>query len=313
MRTKLVLIALVAFSLFSKAQVGRGLIVVPDTQLILIGDRVNLQVILKCDGTDKVQFPTIGDTLTKDLEVVTQSWPDTTVDPNNMRQRIISQNISVTAWDSGVYYIPSLVATINGDSAFSQSFPIQVFTIPIDSTNAITDIKANIEVPLTFWDYLEIYGPYIFGGWAVLAALFLIWYLFIRKKKKKVEYVEPEVRIPAHVLALERLLQLEEKQLWQKGKFKEFHVRLSEILREYLENRYKILALEQTTDEILGDLRPLGVNEEIRNQLREVLLLMDLVKFAKQQPLANENEGALKAIRNVIEQTKKIEETPQPK
>ena len=50
------------------------------------------------------------------------------------------------------------------------------------------------------------------------------------------------------------------------------------------------------------------MSEENRNKLRELLYLSDLVKFAKQQPLANENEGAMRASFEIIEATKLIVE-----
>jgi hypothetical protein len=300
-------ILIVFFSALAQAQVGRGLVVIPDTQLILIGDQINLEVTLKSHAADRISFPEIKDTLNKDIEVVSLGEVDTIFDKENINQRILTQNLKITAWDSGMFSIPSLVGIINGDSAYSQEIPIRVFTMKLDSTNAITDIKGNIVVDLTFWDYVKAYGHYVAIGLAIAGAIFLLWFYFIKGRKKEVPVQEPEKRIPPHVLAFERLKLLEEKQLWQKGKHKEYHVQLSEILREYLENRYQILALEQTTQEILGDLLPLGVDDETRNQLRENLNLMDMVKFAKQVPLPNENEGALKAVRALINRTKQLE------
>ena len=51
--------------------------------------------------------------------------------------------------------------------------------------------------------------------------------------------------------------------------------------------------MEQTSDEIFSGLRHLEINEENRNQLRQMLMLADLVKFAKQKPLATDNEQSM--------------------
>ena len=103
---------------------------------------------------------------------------------------------------------------------------------------------------------------------------------------------------------MQRLINLEDKKLWQGGKFKEYHVRLSEIVREYLENRYEILAMEQTTEEILDDLKPIRLDQNVRANLKDLLQLMDLVKFAKMQPTDSENLAVIAWSKNLIEKTK---------
>jgi hypothetical protein len=87
-----------------------------------------------------------------------------------------------------------------------------------------------------------------------------------------------------------------------------YHSRLTDILREYIENRFKIQAMEQTTDEILFGFRNAAVDEESKHKLKQVLSLADLVKFAKEQPLPNENESSLSNVYDFIHGTKREEE-----
>ena len=308
MRIPLSILLALFLSISSLAQIQRGLVIDVDTQLILIGDQINLTLELRCDKNDKITFPQILDTLVKNVEVVSRDFPDTTYAGGNLQQQIIKQSLVLTSFDSGVYTINPFAATINGDSAFSQSFMIGVFTYPIDSTNAITDIKGNIEVPLTFMDYVEAYWHYAAGLYGIMAIIMLLYYYFKHKKfKPKEEEIEKIPGIPAHELALQRIINLEDKKMWQSGKFKEYHVRLSEIIREYLENRYNILALEQTTEEILADLKPIRMDAEVRQNLKDLFQLMDLVKFAKQQPSSSENESAMVWSKELIQKTKLIE------
>ena len=71
-------------------------------------------------------------------------------------------------------------------------------------------------------------------------------------------------------------------------------------MRIYIEGRFKIAALEQTTDELMANFKYLVVDENSKVILKEILIISDLVKFAKEQPLANENELSLeKAIQFV--------------
>ena len=64
-------------------------------------------------------------------------------------------------------------------------------------------------------------------------------------------------------------------------------------MRDYLESRYVIKAHEQTSDEIFTSLRYMDITEENRNALRQVLILADLVKFAKEKPLPQDNEQSM--------------------
>ncbi|MBD78733.1 MAG: hypothetical protein CL840_07425 [Crocinitomicaceae bacterium] len=305
---KLLTILLALFMGFSaSAQIERGLIIELDTQLILIGDQINMTVELRSHTADKITFPNLGDTLKKEVEVVSRELPDTSFKDGNLQQRIIRQQLVITSFDSGLYQIDPFVATINGDSAFSQPFMIGVFTFPIDSTNAIMDIKGNIQVPLTFMDYVKAYWHYVAAIYGLGTILLLLYFYFKNYRNKPKEEVVVAPTIPAHDLAMQRIINLEKKRLWQNGKFKEYHVRLSEIIREYLENRYNILALEQTTDEILNDLRPVRLENEIRANLEDLLKLMDLVKFAKFKPLDSENEAVLTWSKQIIAKTKLVE------
>ena len=70
-------------------------------------------------------------------------------------------------------------------------------------------------------------------------------------------------------------------------------VKNDDEINEFIENRFKIQALEQTTDEILYGFRNVSIDEDSRLKLKQLLILSDLVKFAKEQPLPNENELSL--------------------
>ena len=71
---------------------------------------------------------------------------------------------------------------------------------------------------------------------------------------------------------------------------KEYHIAVSDTVRMYIENRYSINAMEMTSDEILRSLRLIIADVNIKTKLSALLVLSDMVKFAKEQPLPNENE-----------------------
>jgi hypothetical protein len=96
---------------------------------------------------------------------------------------------------------------------------------------------------------------------------------------------------PAHLIAFRQLEKLKEEKLWQKGEIKKYYTRLTEIIRQYLENRYRIFSMEMTTFETLAELTKSGFRDDDNyRRLRTVLSGADLVKFAKYNPEPSENE-----------------------
>jgi hypothetical protein len=119
----------------------------------------------------------------------------------------------------------------------------------------------------------------------------LIYFIFQKvKKPEKAEKIIPQR--PAHEIALEALQNLSDEKLWQNGYNKEYHSRLSDIIREFISNKWSLHAMELTTDEILM-LNPIkNQSPQQFEHLKKMLQLADLVKFAKADPLGIENENS---------------------
>jgi hypothetical protein len=113
----------------------------------------------------------------------------------------------------------------------------------------------------------------------------------------------PVVVGPVHERFLKQLDELEGRRLWQQGEHKTFHSRVTDIMRGYLEERFKVPALERTTDDLLLELRTSPIPPELQQQLVNMLRLADLVKFAKAVPSPTENERMLAGAREFIKAT----------
>ena len=288
-----------------------------DTNAILIGQqtKLTLRVEYKTDqGNIKISFPKIADTLIKEIEVVGKSKIENSIpDSSDMSVLAQSQTLIITSFDSGYYAIPPFQFSIGGDSEKTiETEPIlfSVNTVAIDTNIAIKDIKPPLEVPFNWKELL----PYVYGGigiLAIIAGLILLIRYFVKNRKPKPipQIVVP--KIPAHVIAFDRLEKLKEAKLWQEGKLKEYHSELSDIIRQYIEYRFFINALEQVSDEIIYAFRTVDVSDELKAKLRQVLFLADLVKFAKEQPLPNENEMSWNYAHEFVSATKK-EDAPAP-
>ncbi|MDB4533607.1 hypothetical protein N9242_01960 [Vicingaceae bacterium] len=285
-----------------------------DTNFLLIGEQtqIELKVQYRLDGEPvSVQFPTFTDTISEFVEIVTTSSIDT-IYPDQSDLSLVQQvqRITVTSFDSGSYIIPYFEFNIN--NGLFQTGPIQIEVRPmqIDTAEAIFDIRGPIEEPFSIVDWIKNNWLWIAIVLVVLiGGIVLIRFLKNRPEKIIEEEVVPE--IPPHITALEKLNKLREDKLWQDGKVKLFHSEISEIVREYLERRYSVHALENTTDEIMQSIRFHGILPGQLTKLNQILILSDLVKFAKEKPLASENDMSLLNAIEFVENTQQIIETPE--
>jgi hypothetical protein len=284
-----------------------------DSNSISIGQQIKLKLSVEYTVNNgkqiKLKWPKNADTIRKEIEIVQQSKVDTIIpDSSDMFRFIQTKTLFITSFNSGYWAIPPFKFIVNNDTAgiFTEPLLLQVNTIPVDTTLAIKDIKAPYDEEYTWLDWLKDNPFIVYGTLAGIILLILIIY-FIRKhyKAKPVVVEVAAPKIPAHVIALEKLEKLQNEKLWQEGKLKLYHITLSEIVRQYIEDRFSIQALEQTTDEILFGFRNTAIDEESKTKLKQLLILSDLVKFAKEQPLPNENEQSLTNAFDFVNGTKK--------
>ena len=273
-----------------------------DTTRMLIGDQINIVYELEHSKGLEFGFPVFKDTLLKNLEVLTVSQVDSQILDNNLVK--LTQRVLVTSFDTGFYIIPSqyFVNLANQDSLKSEAFPLEVLTLELDTTKGITDIKLPYEIPLTFMEIL----PYIIVGLLLIGIVILLWYFLKKRKKKPAPPPRPKPVEPPHLWALRELDELAKLKLWQKGKAKLFHSRLSEIIRSYVEFRFDIRAMEQTTAEIIDAFKIADiVDYELLENLHQSMELSDLVKFAKWNPVPEENEKTMEMAYEFIYKTKR--------
>ena len=115
-----------------------------------------------------------------------------------------------------------------------------------------------------------------------------------RYKKQKQEPETKKPKIPPHIVALEELQKLDKEKLWQNGFIKEYHTRLTDIVRNYLEGCFSVQAIEMTTGEIIDAVKVKDIDSKLVQDLEKLLELADLVKFAKFHPLPDENSLLMK-------------------
>lgn len=281
---------------------------------IPLGDQTKLHLTITLAAKDTANFPKLADSIKAKLLVVSVNKPDTTFDKNDVNIKTIDRSYTVTSFDTGQYVIPQYELKTASGTFKTPELVLTISPVAVDTTKGIYDIKQPLQVSYTWVEWLKDNWPKIaFPLLAILVIAAVIWYL--RKRPKKEAPPKPaEPLKPEHVIALDKLYALREQKLWQHDRTKEYHSEISDVMRDYLERRYGISANEQTTDEILASLRYMDITEPDRAKLKQILVLADLVKFAKEKPLAAENEHSINNAIDFVVATQKVVAPPvQPK
>jgi hypothetical protein len=117
--------------------------------------------------------------------------------------------------------------------------------------------------------------------------------------------------VPPYERAIAELETLRTRQLCERGQEREFYTELTEILREYLEGRFGINAMEMTTTQIKTAVRSNSTTAASGTLMNDVLEMADFVKFAKMRPLPEDNVRSYAQALNFVENTKPVEEPKQ--
>ena len=160
------------------------------------------------------------------------------------------------------------------------------------------------DLPFIF-DEIRDYVTY--GAIAIIVLALLVWLLvWLIRHYLRNRQAEPRVApaLPPHVVANKALVELGHRKLWQTGKFKAYYTALSSILRTYISGRWNVGALEMTTDEIIVALRDVEMPRDSLTNLIAILRTADMVKFAKAEPEAEENDENLHHALYFVENTK---------
>ncbi|MFT4061131.1 MAG: hypothetical protein QM642_02100 [Edaphocola sp.] len=273
-----------------------------DAPKIVIGDQVKLWLELNLPNAQQpAQWPAVPEQLGSGLELVEKGKIDTLKSGGGL---VLKQRLLVTGFDSGSYFIPSFSFQVGGKVLATDSIALYIQTIAVDTTKDFKPIKEIVTVPFSIWDYW-----YVMLAMALLVAFgIFIWYYFKKNKANKIPVVQRVPPEKAHEKALRLLSELKGKDYSLKGNSKQFFSELSDVLRTYLEERFNIPAMEQTTDELMNNLKKLDDSKaelrKVRGDLKTVLNTSDLAKFAKANPLPEEFDESIATAADIINRTR---------
>ncbi|MEM1357184.1 MAG: hypothetical protein AAGF89_03255 [Bacteroidota bacterium] len=302
MRLRLLLLSLMTTSLLLAQQATNERVLaraeLASTE-IDIGDQIWLEINISAPPATQVEALPQG--FLNDfagLEVVEEKTMNTVAQTPEL---LLQQRIKITSFDTGYIVVPQLpfayvAADGRQDTALTEDLLLHVRAFPVGEEDELRPIKPIIEEPLNIFDFWPLF---------VAVALGAIGYaIYYNRQRRQREEPPPPPPPPADVRALTELLALEKEGLWEKGQTKAYYSELTRILREFLEGRFSVSAMEMTTRQITQEL---GRREELdrlqRSELSELLQLSDLVKFAKATPAAELHAQGMERVRTFVKTT----------
>lgn len=275
-----------------------------DSTTLFIGDQTDLHLRAIGEVGKQVTMPVLDKELIPGVEIVDRTIVDTLSLKDGRVQ--YDQYLTVTSFEDSLFYIAPLPFVSGDDTVWSDGLTLNVVQpFEMDTTDmAITDIKGVYKAPIWWWGIFRWVLLAILLAGVGVAGYYLITYLQRRKLKEAGNEVVTEPLRPAEEVALEKLDAIKEKKIWQQGQVKEYYTQLTDVVREYIARRFEVSSVEQTSDETLRDIRPLlSERKDLYDQLRKMLTLADLVKFAKWSTTPDENELSLRNAYTFVKET----------
>ncbi|MEO6759169.1 MAG: hypothetical protein ABIO24_06920 [Saprospiraceae bacterium] len=246
----------------------------------------------------------------KPLGIDFSAW-DTVLPPQNILAQSAPNNLGAQyqidlqciTFDADTLHLPPLTIRLaGGKTAETNSLDLIVIATPAPTDlNDMAELKDIRHEPVLWTDYL----PWVFAVFGLTLLILVARWLWRRAQHR--DQQSRAVEMPPYELARKKLEVLARKNLWQSGQLKPYYAELTFILREYLQKRYGIPALESTTEETLAYLEQRDFPPALRQSLTETLQQADLVKFAKSSPPEFFHAQALQQVQMLVETTR-----PQP-
>ena len=221
--------------------------------------------------------------------------------------------VPLQSFDSGVYHLPPIQYVVGKDTFNSDRVVLKVVPVIVGENEEIEGYMSVAE-PLNPSIFDKLPDAIVDYWWVILVILLIIAvliYVAIKLKKDK-PLIPKKIKILSpYEKAIQSMQILKDQKLWEQGLERDYFTRLTEILRQYLQDRFNVNALEMTSEEII---RTVSTNDEIKKNaeyIKQILGVADFVKFAKMRPLPSDNIQSFDNAMRFIEETKpeeKVEE-----
>jgi hypothetical protein len=260
---------------------------------MMIGEQSQVVISVQADEQAKVQFPTFKprQELVPGVEVLDVQNP-------TGRQLILT----LTSFDGNLYHLPPFNVKVNGKELKTADLALKVVEVEVDTTKLeqFYGPKDVQDVPFQWSDFS-------LSFWMSVLLLMLIainyyFYLRLRDNKPIISHIKIVKRLLPHQKAMKEIEQIKADKMVTSENQKEYYTKLTDTLRRYIEERYGFSAMEMTSTEIID--RLMQTDQQSLDELRQLFMTADLVKFAKYSTMINENDANLVNAIDFINQTK---------
>ncbi len=274
-----------------------------DQSHITIGDVIQYTVLVHHDSSIRVESPAMAVNLGQ-FQIRNYQSPEPETEGAMVTERTVYW---ISTYDTGEYTIPSLQIDyrLGSDTTRyhikSEPIDIVVESLNPDKEGDIRDIKP-LRTPPRDWT------PYFVWGGIVLVAstLAIVIFVFVRRRQRG-EALFPAFQKPPrpiHERILDALQDLSRSSYLEQGNIKGYYTKLSEIVRDYITERYGLNAHEMTTRQLIIAMQESDVSESPIERVRRILSVCDLVKFAKFIPDDREQPHLLQEAIEFVQETK---------
>lgn len=285
---------------------------------IIIGRQITLNLQIESKIGQKIIFPQFENEIIPGIEII-----DKTGINKYQQKGTIEQSFTITSFEDSTFFIPPFEFIVDKDTLLTNSLKLRSFYIPDSATIAkidtsqllkIVDIKSPKNTPLTLKEFWQRFGIYIIIAIIIIILGLISYKIYRRIKDNKPIFSSPKPEIPADIWALEKLTELRGGNYLQENKIKEYYSELIQIIKIYIEKRYKIMAPEYTSTELIQTFKYNKIiSKELQNDLKRILSFADYAKFAKAKHTINDNDKNLELAISFVENTKEIILEPEEK
>ena len=297
---------ILTFSLLPLTAMAQGVAAKIDPIEMLIGEQAVVTLTVQADKDAKVEWPALQprQMLVPGVEVISTQHPSTG-----------TLQVILTSFDGNLYHLPPFKVKVNGKEMQSSDLALKVIEVEVDTTqlNKFFGPKDVQDNPFKWEDWSQSFWLSVLM--LLLIALGYYLYLRLRDNKPVIAHIKIVKRLLPHQKAMKEIEQIKADKMVSAEDPKEYYTKLTDTLRKYIEERYGFSAMEMTSTEIIERLTSTGDQQSL-DELRQLFMTADLVKFAKYSTMINENDANLVNAIDFINQTKlenqPVEEVQKP-
>lgn len=280
-----------------------------------LSDLVDMDIIIEAQPDVELKPPAFGEAVG---DFLMRDYSEKPADNSDKSKVVRRFHYQLEPAHAGKHLIRSVTMefTDKRKATESKGEPIALETEPLeinvtselgDKTPTLADLAPMLPPkplpPKPIWSWLAT----ISGAIVVIVAAILL------RRKLKTAAAPIEIRRTPEEIAHAELKALLAENLPGKGLHKEFYVRLTGIVRRYIEGTTGLRAPEQTTEEFLRDMRSRNIFPAERSvQLANFLEAADMVKYAAMQPGERQIEESIARAQEFVGLPSAFRPLPEP-